>query len=140
MARVPGDFHMQPGYERLSQGAPAMRPTPISNLHVDCVSPGPLGGRVESLIRQFHRCPGLVGCQQGRCPVPGATKGEQTGPNPITFLVETNIWTDSFFFFPHHIMAPSTRPFILILKAIKNHFFPSVICSRKSDVMGSLSL
>lgn len=59
----------------------------------DCVLEWPLGWCVESLMRLCLLYLSLVCCPWRKCPVTVATKEERTGWNPITFLVETNIWT-----------------------------------------------
>lgn len=80
-------------------------------------------------MRWFHHCLGLTRCQQRRCPVTVTTKGEQTGENPITFLVETNIWTAPDSFSSSHITLrrPLHGHSSLFRKAIKNNFFPPVL-------------
>lgn len=124
---LPGDLHMQPGLRASLPESPGNQLQVHSNLHE-----WPLGWLVESLMSLCLRCLGLARCLRRICPVTVATKEEQTGQNPITFLAETNIWTvpHSFFPFPITLRLSLQSNSSLFWKAIKTIFF-SVICSRR---------
>lgn len=69
------------------------------------------------------------------------TEEEQTGQNPSTFLVETNIWTvpHSFYLSPSHYGHCYIATHFYFEKPLKQFFFQYYLF-KESDVMGSLSL
>lgn len=68
-------------------------------------------------------------------------KEEQTGQNPSTFLVETNIWTvlRSFSLSPSHYGHCYITTHLYFEKLLKQ-FFPQYYLFKESDVTGLLSL
>lgn len=92
----------------------------------DCVLEWPLGWCVESLMRLCLLCLSLVCCPWRKCPVTVATKEERTGWNPITLLVETNIWTapHSSFLPPSHYRYSCTAIHLYFEKPLEHIFFP----------------
>lgn len=143
MGRALVTVHVPRGFSRatqLPQRAKARR-----NVHFrsacDCVLEWPLGWCVESLMRLCLLCLSLVCCPWRKCPVTVATKEERAGWNPITFLVETNIWTapHSSSFSPSHYRYSCTAIVLYFEKPLEHSFFQCDLFKER-DVMGSFSL
>lgn len=143
MGRALITVHVLRGFSRATRNL--LRATARLNIPFrstcDCVLEWPLGWCVESLMRLRLLCLSLACCPQRKCPVTVETKEEGTRWNPITLLVETNIWTapQSPFLPPSHYHCSCAAMHLYFEKPLEHILFQCDLFKERY-VMGSFSL